>query len=208
MVGRSGKIRARPACESIAGAGGVAQRNLIAFDGVFIRIRPGRCAACEIVTDGVPDGTPACFQRDVTHGTGGNPAVKTIIIFRRSRHSPTHKFITLAGRMGDIDPVVLDGVAGKVKVVRSIRSAVHHISDVVLLRFPTRVQRHIAFHPVGIKVDLIFLQAGRRAVPAGEFVAVARRRSGGILIRRLSYIFDRPLELILRTIIPHIVQVG
>ena len=201
---RLGQIRSRPAGEFIAGAGGVGQGDGIALDGVGFGILLGHAAAAQRVADGVRLGRPQGSQGHLARGTGRQPGIEGIIDLHGRRAFPAREIVALAGGAGEVDLFILDGVGFRVGGV--VHAAAQVVGDGVVLNLPARIQRHAAFHQVGGQVDAVSLQAGGRAVPAGEVVAGAHRGRGRILFNQFPDIFIGQVVLSVRTVVHHEVQ--
>ena len=203
---RLGQIRARPARKVIARAGGIRQGDGVALDGVGSGIFHGHAAAAQRVADGVINRRPCGLQGSIARRAGRQPGVERVVELHGILRFPAAEGIALAGGSGKVDPVILDRVSLGVGGV--VGAAVQLVGNGILDGLPACVQRHAAFHQVGGQVDAVSLQAGGRAVPAGEVVAGAHGGRGRIRAHQLADVFIRLVVPGLRAIVHHEGQSG
>ena len=186
VQGRLGEIRAGPAGEDIAGADGIAQRNFAILDGVGRGNGRGQRAVGQITVERIVDDLPVGGQGDVALVACGD-GHRAVDGFD-ALCSPAEEGIARAGGIADDNLAALVVVAGGVGGI--VLAAVQRVGDEVLLRHPTRVQRHGTFDDVALQFNAIFRIGGRRAEPAQEAVAVALRSLGDVA-QGHAHIFQR-----------------
>ena len=120
---------------------------------------------------------------------------------------PAIEGIALPGGLVDDDSAFLISILNCIGfgVVGIVHAAVQIVGDGVIHELPACVQRQVAFHLVGCKVDLFVFLTRRSTVPAGKFIAVPRRIAGGFL-HRVSHIFNSFIPLVFRSVIPQVFQ--
>ena len=175
--GGLGQLRARPAEEGVARAGGIAQRDGVAVHGVRGRDGLRHGALSGVDAEGIGDDLPVRGQGDVTGVARGDAdcAVHGVDALRR----PAEEAIAPAGGLGDGDGVALDGVG--CGIGRGVLAAVQLIADGVRQRLPACVQRRAVRGDELIQPDVALRGGAGRAEPAEELIVLALRILGDVL---------------------------
>ena len=167
------QVCAAPAGEDISGLCRLVQRDCRGFYGIGIRI-PERCAAVQIVGDGVGIERPVCRVAAVA-GAALRDGDGQVILARQAGAAPAGEGV--AGACGVLEGkgVRLDGVGVGVALCRA---AVQIVSNGVLIDRPLRRDRHIMRRH----------GRGNCRVPTGEGIAfscrVGRRGDGYAVVLR------------------------